>query len=155
MGIAVATVKPRVMVVVTAPATKVNVMPVAKTIAPAVVHTRVSALMTPRTAVPVTPAVRTHVAVAVTPVPVTVFALEESTALKYLGGKAIVIVPPMGTAVTVVKPRVIVPVLSVPGTLSTAAVAVAKTISTLVMSWSPSLTVAAVALTLSVDNVTV
>jgi len=128
---------------------KVNVMAAAATAVPATVQTKVSALVTPRTAVPVTPAVRAHVAV---PPPVSVLALEESTALKYLCGKAMVMVPPMGTAVTVVNPRVTVPVFKVPGTLSPAVV---KARSTLVVSWLPRATVAAVALTLSVDDVTV
>ena len=100
----------------TAPARKVKVMAVAATMAPAVVQTRVSASAIPRTGVSVTPAVSTHVAVAAVPVPTTVLALVESTALKYLGGNAMVIFPPMGTGVTVVNPSVVVLVLSVPGT---------------------------------------
>ena len=118
---------------------KVNVMAAAATAVPATVQTKVSALVTPRTSVPVTPAVSTHVAV---PPPVSVLALVDTTALKYLCGRAMVIFPPMGTAVTVVNPRVTVPVLTVPGILSPAVV---KARSTLVVSWSPRATVAAVA----------
>ena len=55
------------------------------------------------------------------PPPVSVLALEESTALKYLGGRARVILPPTGTAVAVVKLNLTVSVLTVPGTLSDAA----------------------------------
>ena len=68
----------------TVPATKVNVMAVALA---RLVHAVVWS---------------THVAV---PPQVIVLALEESTALKYFGCKAMVIVPATGTAVTVVKPR--------------------------------------------------
>ena len=86
-----------VLAVVTAPATKVNVMAVlARAIAPAVVQITVSALATPRTEVPVTPAVSTQVAVAP---PDSVLVMVESTALKYFGGNAMVIFPPMGIAV--------------------------------------------------------
>ncbi len=102
----------------TAPA--MNVMTWAPTarIAVDVVQTTVSALGTRRTSVPFTPAVSTHVALAndaaLVDADLTVVAcagtivsnvqlLEESTALKYLGGSAIVMVPPMGTACAVVK----------------------------------------------------
>jgi hypothetical protein len=54
--------------------------------------------------------------------PATVLALVESTALKYLDGNAMVIFPPMGTAVTGLKLKVTTPVFTVAGTLSTAAV---------------------------------
>ena len=93
------------MPVVTVLAGKVTVMAVAaRTIAPAVVQITVSALAIPRTEVPVTPAVSTQLAVQpVILVPVSVVALDESTALKYLDGSAMVIFPPMGTAVTVVN----------------------------------------------------
>jgi len=117
---------------VTAPAMKVNVMAVVlATSFPATVQTKVSASVTPRTAVPLTPEVSLHVAV---PSPVSLLALVESTALKYFGGKAMVMVPPMGTAVTVLKPRVTVSVLTVPGTWSAAAV---KAISFPSVSWPP------------------
>jgi len=121
------------MPVVTAPAMKVNVVTAAAvvptvpgTIAAAVVQIIVSAVGTARTVVPV-PAVSTHVAVAATLVPATVLALVESTALKYLDGNAMVIFPPMGTAVTGLKLKVTTPVFTVAGTLSTAAVSVANT----------------------------
>ena len=55
---------------------------------------------------------RTHVAV---PPPVSVLALEESTAVKYLGGRARVILPPTGKGVAVVKLNVIEFLLLVPG----------------------------------------
>ena len=79
----------------TPPATKVNVMAVARTACPAVVQITVSALAIPRTEVPVTPGVNTQVAVQpVIPVPASVLDLEESTALKYFDGRAMVIFPP-------------------------------------------------------------
>jgi len=111
---------------------------VAARIAPAVVQTMVSAPDSPRTDIPEVPAVSTHLAVAATLVPVSVLALVESTALKYLDGSAMVTFPPIGTAVTVVKPKVTVPVLTVPGTAS---VAVVKARLTPVPSWPPRATV--------------
>ena len=78
---------------------------------------------------------RTHVAV---PPPVSVLALVELTAVKYLGGRARVILPPTGTAVSVLKLNLTVPVLTAPGTLSDAA---AKTIEVPVVNWPPSETV--------------
>jgi hypothetical protein len=83
--------------------------------------------------VPFTPALSTHVALAndaaLVDADLTVVAcaagagtvvsnvqlLEESTALKYLGGSAIVINPPMGTTVAVVNLKSISPLLGLPG----------------------------------------
>jgi hypothetical protein len=78
---------------------------------------------------------RTHVAV---PPPVSVLALEELTALKYLGGRARVILPPTGTAVAVLKLNLTMAEFVVPGTLSDAA---AKTIEVPVVNSPPSETV--------------
>ena len=127
---------------VTAPAMKDMTWAPAAMIAVEVVQTKVSAPLMPRTEVLETPAVSLHAAVAVTAVPavVNVLALVASTALKYMDGRATVILPPMGTAVTVVKPRVTVPVLAVPGTLS---VPVVNAMSTPVVSWLPRARVAA------------
>jgi len=75
----------------------------------------VSALLMPRTEVPVTPAVSTHVHLAPVAVPLTekAWVTVESNALKYLDGRAMVILPPVGMGVTTVKPTVIRPVLTV------------------------------------------
>jgi len=88
----------------------------AASFAVSVVQTTVSAPAIPSTVTVEVPTVSTHLAVAATPVPVSVLALVGSTALKYLFGKAIVILPPIGTSVTVVKPRVTAAVFRVPGT---------------------------------------
>ncbi len=70
----------------------------------------------PRTEVAVTPAVSAHMAVVGTEAKK--FTALAFTALKYLGGRAMVILPPMGMVVAVWKPRVMAPVLNAPGTLS-------------------------------------
>lgn len=64
------------------------------------VHTTESASVIPRTEVPEVPDMRAHFAEAEDK---NVFVLDTSTALKYLGGKAMVTVPPLGISVTVVK----------------------------------------------------
>ena len=61
------------------------------------------------------PAEKRHVAV---PLPVSVLALVGSTAVKYLGGRAMVILPPMGTAVAVLKPNLMGSMLLVPALLN-------------------------------------
>ena len=76
------------------------------------VQTSASAFEIPSTETLGLPAVRTHVAV---PPPVSVLALEELTAVKYLGGRARVILPPTGTAVAVKNPNLTLPVFVVPG----------------------------------------
>ena len=47
-----------------------------------------------------------------------VFSLLASAALKYLDGRAMVILPPLGMAVAATKPRVISPLLTVSGDVS-------------------------------------
>ena len=78
---------------------------------PAMVQTTKSAFQIPSTeALAVgSPAVRTHE-------PKSVTLVEESTALKYLGGRAMVILPPTGTAVAGVKPKDMESVSTEPGT---------------------------------------
>ena len=103
---------------VTAPGMNVNSMFVqAGTAAPATVQTTVSAFGTFKTISDV-PAVSLHVAVP--PPTFIVLALVESTALKYLGGRAMVMVPPTGTAVAVLKPNLIGSTFAKPGLLNDA-----------------------------------
>jgi len=78
-----------------------------------VVQISVSALLMPRTEVPVTPAVSTHLHLAAVVPVVNSWVTVESNALKYLDGRAKVILPPVGMGVTTVKPTVIRPVLTV------------------------------------------
>ena len=99
------------------------------------VQTSASAFEIPSTETLGSPAVRTQVAV---PPPVSVLALEELTAVTYLGGRARVILPPTGTAVAVLKPNLTEAEFLVPGTRSDAA---AKTIEVPVVNWPPSETV--------------
>ena len=105
---------------VTEPAMKLIDKGPAGNTATEVVQTTVSAPLMPRTGTPATPTVSEHLAVVdtVDPAEVQVIVLVASTALKYLGGRAMVILPPIGMAVAVTKPRVIAPVLTAPGTLS-------------------------------------
>ena len=75
-----------------------------------VVQTIESASVMPRTAVPFVPAKKLQLALNVSTVVVSAVAakklsvFEESTAVKYFGVTAMVILPPTGMAVTVVKP---------------------------------------------------
>ena len=90
-----------------------------------VVQTTVSALATPRTAVPVTPAVSTHFAEAAATLLVIWRVAEESTALRNFCGKAIVTLPPIGTTVTGVNMTGMATVFAMPGALA-AVIAVGK-----------------------------
>jgi len=112
--------------VVNTPATNVKVVAPALTTAVEVVQVTTS---------PAVPAVSTHLAVAP---PVSVLSLVESTVLKYLDGKAKTMVPLTGTAVAVVKPKVTLPVFTVPGTLSPATI---NAMFTPEVSWPPRATV--------------
>ncbi len=89
-------------------------------VATVVVQTTVSALDTPRTAVPETPAVSTHLAEAAATTGSWVIwrVAEESTALRNFAGKAIVTLPPIGTTVTGVNMMGMATVLAMPGALA-------------------------------------
>jgi len=81
-------------------------------VAPDVVQTIVSALAPVYSKMAVPTAVSTHLAVAVLP---TVKVAEASTAVTYFDGKAIVILPPIGIAVTNVNVTAMAAVVATPG----------------------------------------